>query len=208
MNYAMADELIESNFVDILKLKRVDRSIRKREHYLPAEKVRESLDKTLRGSSCDAGSPFNAPHIGLRKNEALMLKWSALEHVYDVECLVIRDTKNKRPHYIPVTNQIHQILDKARHDTDFIFPSSQRKNMPITEVRPTLGRLSKSINFEFKCHDLRRTFATRAAEVGIDYLMIKRMLNHKSNDITAQYIQWDSRQNLQAMRTSLERVCY
>jgi len=33
MNYARADELIESNPVDVLKLKRIDRSTMKREHY-------------------------------------------------------------------------------------------------------------------------------------------------------------------------------
>ena len=55
---------------------------------------------------------------------------------------------------------------------------------------------------------LRRTFATRASEVGIDYLTIKRMLNHKSNDITGQYIQWNSRQNLLVMRNALEIVRY
>lgn len=64
------------------------------------------------------------------------------------------------------------------------------------------------IDFEFKCHDLRRTFATRASEVGIDYLMIKRMLNHKSNDITGQYIQWNSKENLEVMKSYLEKVIY
>lgn len=44
MNYAIADELIESNPVNVLKFKRIDRSIRKREQYLSATKVRELLD--------------------------------------------------------------------------------------------------------------------------------------------------------------------
>ena len=46
MNYAMADDLIKSNPVDILKQKRIDRSIKKRENYLPATKVRELLHIT------------------------------------------------------------------------------------------------------------------------------------------------------------------
>ena len=74
--------------------------------------------------------------------------------------------------------------------------------------RPTLKRLSKLIQYDFRCHDLRRTFATRASEVGIDYLMVKRLLNHKSNDITAQYIQWNSRENLIVMKKALESVKY
>ena len=76
------------------------------------------------------------------------------------------------------------------------------------DERPTLRRLTKLIDLEFRCHDLRRTFATRAAEVGIDYLMIKRMLNHKTNDITGQYIQWNSKQNLLVMLEALGSVAY
>jgi integrase len=64
------------------------------------------------------------------------------------------------------------------------------------------------IQHDFRCHDLRRTFATRASEVGIDYLMVKRLLNHKSNDITSQYIQWDSKENLMALKKALESVRY
>lgn len=43
-------------------------------------------------------------------------------------------------------------------------------------------------------------------EVGNDHLTIKRLLNHKSNDITAQYIQWHSRENLLVMKKALESV--
>lgn len=99
-------------------------------------------------------------------------------------------------------------MKRATNDTEFIFPSTQKQGAPIGDVRSTLKRLPKMINIEFKCHDLRRTFATRAAEVGIDYLMIKRLLNHKSNDITGQYIQWHSQQNLEALRGSFEKVEY
>lgn len=34
------------------------------------------------------------------------------------------------------------------------------------------------------------------------------MLNHKSNDITGQYIQWNSKANLEVMKEALERVKY
>ena len=71
-----------------------------------------------------------------------------------------------------------------------------------------MKRIVDRTGISFRCHDLRRTFATRASEVGIDYLMIKRMLNHKSNDITAQYIQFDSKQNLEKMKEALEKITY
>lgn len=134
--------------------------------------------------------------------------WSDLEDIDGVSCIVIKDTKNRRPHYIPITQKIQAVLDRAENNTEFIFPSTQKKGSPIGDVRPTLRRLSKLLGVEFKCHDLRRTFATRASEVGIDYLTIKRLLNHKSNDITAQYIRWNSRQNLTVMQDALDKIRY
>jgi integrase len=208
MNYALADEIIESNPVQVLKLKRIDRSLRKRENYLPAKKVKELLHI----SAQDAHPVTLAVHLmlysGLRKNEALGLMWSDIEAIEGILCLLIRDTKNGRPHYVPVTQEIQKILDRAKNSTPFIFPSTQKKGMYMTDERPTIRRLSKLIQYDFRCHDLRRTFATRASEVGIDYLMVKRLLNHKSNDITAQYIQWHSRENLLVMRKALESIMY
>ncbi len=208
MNYAMADELIESNPVQVLKLKRIDRSIRKRDNYLPAVKVQELLQQ----SSQDAHPVTLAVHLmlyaGLRKNEALRLLWSDIEEIEGVRCIIIRDTKNKRPHYVPVTTEIQRVLARAKNNTAYIFPSTQKKGASMGDVRSTLRRLSKQIQYDFRCHDLRRTFATRASEVGIDYLMVKRLLNHKSNDITAQYIQWHSRENLMSLKKALESVKY
>lgn len=208
LNNAMVDGQIDSNPIDILKQKRIDRSVRKREHYLPASKVRELLNKTALETHPGTLAVHLMLFTGLRKNEALRLNWSDIQVIHDIPCIVIEDTKNHRPHYIPVTEHVQIILDKSLNTSDFIFPSPQRSGRCLQDVRPTLKRLTKLINMEFKCHDLRRTFATRASEVGIDYLMIKRMLNHKSNDITGQYIQWNSRQNLQVLKHALEMVQY
>ena len=140
----------------------------------------------------------------MRKNEALRLKWNDIEAINGIECLLIRDTMNHRPHYVPITNTIRTILDKSENNTDYLFPSLMKKNSPIVDERHTVWRLSKSLGIQFRCHDLRRTFATRASEVGNDHMTIKRLLNHKSNDITAQYIQWHSRENLSVMKKALE----
>ena len=135
MNYAMADEIVESNPVQVLKLKRVDRSIRKRENYLSAGKVRELLHLIVQ----DARPVTLAVHLmlysGLRKSEALNLMWSDIEDVEDVEgilCIIIRDTKNKRPHYVPVTQEIQGMLERAKNSTAYIFPSPVHKDRPIS----------------------------------------------------------------------------
>ena len=208
MNYARADELIDSNPVDVLKYKRVDRSMRKRDNYLKLEEARELLHITAQETHPVTLAIHLMLHTGLRKNEALRLKWSDFETIDGIECLLIRDTKNHRPHYVPITDTIKIILEKTTSSSNYVFPSPSRKNCNVTDERPTINRLSKSLGVEFRCHDLRRTFATRASEVGIDFGMIKRLLNHKSNDITAQYIQWNSSKNLSVMKQALESILY
>ena len=208
MNYACADQLIENNPVNVLKQKRIDRSIVKREHYLTVDQVRTLLQITRNETHPMTLAVHLMLYTGLRKNEALRLKWDDIETINEVSCIVIQDTKNHRPHYLPVTDPIQEILNKARNGSEYVFPSPLKDGCYISDERPTLKRLSKALGVTFKCHDLRRTFATRASEAGVDYMMVKRLLNHKSNDITAQYIQWHSRENLVTMKRALQEVRY
>ena len=203
MNFAIADDIIESNPVDILKQKRIDRNTIKRTSYLTQGEARKVLHE-LSGHPVEIAIALML-HTGLRKSEALSLQW---EHISD-GIIRISDTKNHREHLIPRTECIQSILDKApKGSSRYLFPSPVNKKTFIKDVRPTLKRIKEITGISFKCHDLRRTFATRASEVGIDYMMIKRLLNHKSNDITSQYIQWDSKQNLEKMKDALERITY
>jgi integrase len=208
MNYAIADEIIESNPVNVLKLKRIDRSIVKRENYLTAEEARQLLHLTKDDTHPMVLAVHLMLYTGLRKNEALKLKREDIETVNGIRCIVIKDTKNHRPHYMPVTSAIQEILERASNPSEYVFQSPHRVNNHISDERPTMKRLSKALGVTFRCHDLRRTFATRASEVGIDYLMVKRLLNHKSNDITSQYIQWQSKENLTAMLIALDAITY
>ncbi|MCF8055828.1 MAG: integrase family protein [Desulfocapsa sp.] len=203
LSFAQADDLIEANPVDVLKQKRVKRSIIKRTSYLTREQARK-VSQSLSTHPVELAMSLML-YTGLRKNEALSLQWKDVSE----ELITISDTKNHRPHLIPVTEQIQIIINSIpTTSSPYLFPSPVNKQRHIKDVRATLKKLEKATGISFRCHDLRRSFATRASEVGIDYLMIKRLLNHKSNDITSQYIQWDSKQNLEKMREALERVTY
>ena len=184
----------------------MDRHTVKRDHYLKADEARELLKIALEDKHPVALAIRLMLYTGLRKNEALRLSWDDIDNVNGIDCLLIRDTKNHRPHYLPITESIGGILEEAQSSSEYVFPS--KLGGYAKDERPTVRRLSKALGVSFRCHDLRRTFATRATEVGIDYLTVKRILNHKSNDITAQYIQWHSLENLNAMKEALERVAY
>ncbi len=170
MNYAMADETIESNPVQVLKQKRINRSIVKRTSYLSQEQARKVL-RSLSEHPVELAISLML-YTGLRKNEALSLQW---KNISEEGLIRISDTKNHREHIVPITENIQTILNKIpRGSSHYLFPSPVNKKTFIRDVRPTLARIQKKTEIPFRCHDLRRTFATRAAEAGIDYLMIKR----------------------------------
>jgi integrase len=70
----------------------------------------------------------------------------------------------------------------------YIYPSPLDPKNPTSASR-TFERLSKEIGFEFTAHDLRRTVATVASDLGYDLDAIGAVLNHKKKGVTAGYIQ-------------------
>src|SRR5210317_1755998 len=72
------------------------------------------------------------------RDDPFARRWPEVE---GIKCLVIGNTKNYRPHYVPVTERIQEILDKAQNADVWVFPSPQRPESYIKDVRPTLKRL-------------------------------------------------------------------
>jgi integrase len=94
-------------------------------------------------------------------------------------------TKNGEPNRIPLSTLALELIGEARAlgDTgEWIFPSPSGGG-PIDAHAPTraLGRARSSIGIEnFRVHDLRRTAATRMAEMGVSPYTISLVLNHVS----------------------------
>jgi integrase len=103
-------------------------------------------------------------------------------------------TKNGRAHRVPLSPLAKQLIQGAGK-TNYLFPSS-RKRGPDGEQIPiapraltnaiTKNRSSFSTD-RFSTHDLRRTAATRMAELGISRFDISKVLNHTDHQVTAIY---------------------
>jgi len=70
---------------------------------------------------------------GLRKNEALKLKWNDIEELDGIRYIILRDTKNHRLHYLAVTEAIQAVLSKASNKTPHVFPSKQKADAPASD---------------------------------------------------------------------------
>jgi len=152
---------------------------------------------------------------GLRKNEALTLKWSSVD--FEDKSFTIENTKNGNPHILPMSTFIFRIFDelKSYQVNEYVFPGAaqdshlkdpRRSFAAITEhsllalngVATAAELLQKKRDnpesvvqgIEFTQHDLRRTFITIAESLDIPYAALKRLLNHSDgNDVTGGYLQ-------------------
>jgi integrase len=98
-------------------------------------------------------------------------------------------TKNHREHLIPLSAAARAIIDRhlerqLGNERDLIFGRSQG---PFSGWSKSKKRLDAAINNangqrlpQWRLHDLRRSFATHAAGIGIQPHIIESILNHQS----------------------------
>jgi integrase len=76
---------------------------------------------------------------------------------------------------------------KAVSEGEFVFPGTGARGF-LNEPRPQMAKITARSGVQFRLHDLRRTFATVAESLDIPHYALKRLLNHRSQDITASYV--------------------
>jgi integrase len=130
-------------------------------------------------AAADAGGPPGALVkllilTGLRRTEATHLQWSEVGD--KAITLSGSRTKNGSPHTVPITPAIRRVLDALPHTGKYV----------VTGADQGLGGHSKAkLAIKDGCdhwtyHDLRRTFATGLARLGVPLAVTEICLNHKS----------------------------
>ncbi|OEF87462.1 tyrosine-type recombinase/integrase [Vibrio breoganii] len=135
---------------------------------------------------------------GLRLNEVMGLTKSRVD--VDKGVFWISETKNGCPVKLPITESIKGILERrftaVPIECDYLFPS-KCGTKPIQDSRKTIANLRErslelgGVELTMNFHDMRRTFASTAAFLGVNHYMIKRLVNHKmgnSHDVTEEYM--------------------
>lgn len=201
LNYAKAIELsdqesrlITENPVEVLKDKKINRSLDRRQTAVqPGElkKILVNLEGVLKNGwhRHYNRSVISALYIialtGCRKNEILNLQKEDVKLPQNY--FLIKDTKNGREHIVPITEEIRWVIDlemKLNKKSRWLFPSDRLKDSPVSNPDKAVKQFLKG----YTLHDFRRTFITVASELGMDHHSIKAMVNHKSSDVTDGYI--------------------
>ncbi|QWE15042.1 integrase family protein [Polynucleobacter sp. AP-Sving-400A-A2] len=182
----------------ILKAKKLRKVLVAKERFLDSsernalcEVLTDSMHGQYQGSlkDDDVDLVWLLIHTGLRLDEALSMRWSDVN--FKKEIFTALNTKNGSNHSLPMTNAIKAMLSRRAELSPigiYVFPSPLDASKPSTASR-TFQRLSESIGFEFTAHDLRRTVATVANELGYDINAIGAVLNHAKKGVTAGYVQ-------------------
>lgn len=121
---------------------------------------------------------------GQRRGETAALQW---EWISDgVVTLPPEITKNKREHSFPVGTLAQDIIADIPvvDDCPYLFPASRRMNEKTTvfngwgKPKAALDTASKVSGWTL--HDLRRTFSSTMASLGVQQVVVEKLLNHVS----------------------------
>ena len=115
---------------------------------------------------------------GTRPSEALKIKSTDIEK----EFIHIQGTKTEKSNrWIPKLKQLDNILKRQDLNQEYIF------NISETTRKRELKKLNKLCGFHFTTKDLRTTFGTMLAEMGIADEIIAKWLGHTSTNTTKKY---------------------
>lgn len=162
--------------------------------------------------------------LGLRRNESAGLLWhdriskvpaprhpkAGLNFIdLDAEVLVLKQTKNRYQHALPIPQFLMQLLKERRllvGDSPYVFQrvskSKLAKSSHYNDPRSFMDSVKTAIKVAFGVHDLRRTFGNIVTNMELPDRLAKQLLNHKSNGSTGRYTD----QSLEQLRPVMERV--
>lgn len=133
---------------------------------------------------------------GQRKTETALAKWEHIDFDQRTWTIPAINTKAKRKHILPLTNQAIKLLQQLKDYSGggtWVF-RSRYSDTPIKWVDKAKQRIAKiSEVSDFRPHDLRRTLATNLSEMGTERVVLKKIQNHIGQDITDVYDRHDYR---------------
>ena len=139
-----------------------------------------------------------------RRGEVCGMRWDELDLEAGLSNIPGARTKNGHPHTVPLTATVLEILEglarrAKKTDSDFVFPARGKPEQSYTGYSKGKRELDAAADearretaiengeppdeiedLEWTLHDLRRTAATRMAELGVLPHVVERVLNDVS----------------------------
>jgi integrase len=120
---------------------------------------------------------------GRRANEIAALRWSEIDFDSGVILLPAERTKNGRAHQVPMSGTVIEILEAQprTEGRDLVFGYGAGPFSGWSKAKEALDvAIGDKVAVHWVPHDLRRTCATRMADLGVQPHVIEAVLNHVS----------------------------
>ena len=128
---------------------------------------------------------------GQRRTEISSLRWDQIS-----DTITFTDTKNNRTHIIPVGTRMRALFNALPASETYVFGSN------FSGWSKAKRRLDRKLEVApWTLHDLRRTFATRMAQLSTPIHVTERLLNHKSGTISGVAAIYNRHSYMEEMRT-------
>ena len=122
------------------------------------------------------------------------------------------DTKNKQSHIIPLPKQAQSLVNLLLEQKgDFLIKSGRNGDNHIngfSKAKLQMDRLSSVEDWKF--HDIRRTVATNLTKLGVDRLILQKIINHSESGVTQIYDRYsymeEKREALQKWADRLDEI--
>lgn len=126
---------------------------------------------------------------GQRRGEVAALRWEWIDEGARTITLPASVTKNKRVHTFPYGVLVADIFETVPRliESPCLFPASRQhvRGTPTTifngwgKAKATFDAKLEGVA-PYRLHDLRRTFATTMASLGVPQIVVEKLLNHVS----------------------------
>jgi integrase len=130
---------------------------------------------------------------GQRREEIAALRWEEIDLAKQLISLPGERTKNHRPHEVPLSDSAHEVIGHCprRDGRDLVFgdgegPYSGWSKTKVALDKAIIAARSKRLGKKapalvpWRLHDVRRTVATRMADLGVQPHIVEAILNHVS----------------------------
>lgn len=136
---------------------------------------------------------------GQRSGETRRMKWEDVDFKKGTWTIPKEETKAKRTHIIPLSEQVLELLENMKPLTgksEYVFESPKLENQPIEWLQKATDRIRRDSGIvDLRVHDLRRSVASYMAELGTDRTVLGKILNHKGlagdDQVTAIYDRYE-----------------
>jgi integrase len=126
---------------------------------------------------------------GARRNEVREMAWSELDLDSGLWQLPAERNKSARPFEIPLSAPVVKTLRTLPRIGTMVFSLDGKRPMAVNQL---MERLRSDAGLpDVRLHDLRRTFRTGLARLGVSFEIAERCLNHAIPSLQAVYDRYD-----------------